>query len=136
MRHPLRYDDNVARLDFAARVSHHRAAAGWAVQNGCHFGVWRRPPPVDDGAPSDQGRATGYDDIAFSSVIMEDAAGACRTGTLLTACRRRVCRRRAASGIATAAAHRPTVDDRDPKLILVHIDHPERIIRDRSLRIE
>jgi hypothetical protein len=51
MRHALRDDDNVARLYFSARVSYHCAAAGRAVQNRCHFGVWRRTLPVDDGAP-------------------------------------------------------------------------------------
>ena len=35
----------------------------------------------------------------------------------------------------TAAPHRPAVDDGDPKLILVHINHPERIIRDGALGI-
>ena len=51
MRHALWDDDNVARLYFTARVSHHCAAAGRAVQDRRHFVVWRRTPPVDDGAP-------------------------------------------------------------------------------------
>ena len=52
MRHAFRDDDNVARLYLTARVSHHRAAAGRAVQNCCHFasGADRLPltrvPPV------------------------------------------------------------------------------------------
>ena len=67
---------------------------------------------------------------------MEYAGGACCTGTLLAACGRWVCRRRSASRIATTAGHRTAVDDRDPQLILIHIDDPQRIVRDRSLRIE
>src|SRR5882762_4423686 len=134
MRHVLRDDDNVTRLYFTARVSHHCAAAGRTVQDCRHFAVWRRTPPVDDGAPCDQGRATRYDDVTLGRIIVEDAGGAFRVRTLLSACRRGVYRR---GGIgATTASHRPAVNDGDTKLVLIHIDHPDRIIWNRALRID
>src|SRR6266566_4432600 len=119
MRHVLRDDDNVTRLYFTARVSHHCAAAGRTVQDCRHFAVWRRTPPVDDGAPCDQGRATRYDDVTLGRIIVEDAGGAFRVRTLLSACRRGVRRRRRIS--TTAASHGPAVDDGDSELIVIHI---------------
>src|SRR4029077_3055187 len=136
MRHTFRDDDNVARFYFSACVSHHCAAAGRAVQNCCYFAVWGGTPPVDDGTPHDQGRAARYHDVTLGRIVMEDARGTCCAGTLLAACRSGACRRRAASGSATAACHGPAVDDGDAKLILAHIDHSERIIRNRALGIK
>src|SRR6266403_4928723 len=126
MGHALGDDDNVARLYFTARVSHHRAAAGRTVQDCRHFAVWRRTPPVSDGAPSNQRRTPRYDDVTLGRIVVEDAGGAFRVRTLLSACRRGVRRRR---GIcATTASHRPAVNDGDAELVLIHIDHPDRII--------
>src|SRR5579872_6015471 len=122
MRHAFRYDDNVARLYCAAGESHHRTAAGRTVEDCRHFAVWRGSPPVDEGTPSDQGRATRYDDVTFSRVIVEYPGGTCRAGTFFAACRSGVCGRRAATGIGTAARHCTAVDDRDPQLVLIHIN--------------
>src|ERR1700680_4247633 len=103
MRHALRDDEDVARLYLTAGVSHHCAAAGRAVQDCRHFVVRRRTPPVDDGAPSDQGRATRYDHVTLGRIVVEDAPGTRRIVALLAACRRWVHRRRSAPGIATTA---------------------------------
>src|SRR5260370_1085234 len=122
MRHALWDNDNVARLYFPALVTNHCAAAGRAIQDGGHFAVRRRTPPVDDGAPSDQGGATRYDDVTLCRIVMENSSGSCCVGTLLAACRRGFPRSRATAtaGVRvhpTAAPHRPTVDDCDTKLI-------------------
>src|SRR5467141_2204567 len=74
MRHALRNDDDVARLYLTARVSHHCAAAGRAVQDCCHLVVWCRTPPVDDAASSDQRRTARYDDVTLGRIVVENAA--------------------------------------------------------------
>ena len=38
--------------------------------------------------------------------------------------------------LATAASHRSAVDDGDPELVLIHIDHSDRIIWNRALCID
>src|SRR5579872_1045275 len=143
MRHALRNDDDVSRLYLMARVSNHCAAAGRAVQDCRDLVLWRRTPPVYDCASSNQRRAARYDDVTLGRIVVENAGGTCHIGTLLAACHRRV-RRRAGIGSTTttgvrvhttAASHRPAVDDGDSELIVIHVDHSDRIIRTRALCI-
>src|SRR5438309_7470879 len=115
----LRNYDHVARFYVAARVSHHGAAAGRAIEDGRHFIIRARTFAVDDGAPRDQSPAARYDDVTLGSIVVDDSVGTCRTGALLAArgarCRRRGVSAACIGGRATAVLG-CTANERDAGL--------------------
>src|SRR5437588_2622874 len=129
----LRNYDHVPRFYLAARISHHGAAAGRAIEDRRHFVIRTRTFPVDDGAPGDESSATRYDDVTLGGIVVEDSRGTRRTGALLAAKLRGArCRRRGVSPARIcggAAFHGSAGNHSDAELILTHIDHSERIIR-------
>src|SRR4029077_6448599 len=83
VRHMLRDDDHVPDFYIAARVSHHRAAAGWSVENRGYFVVCSRTLPIDDGATADQRAAARYYDVALGSIVVKDSVRTRRASPFL-----------------------------------------------------
>src|SRR5260370_18701433 len=73
VRNMLRDDDHVTHFYLAARVSHHRAGAGGAVENRGDFVVCAGTPAVDDGAAGDQGSGARYYDVPLGSIVLKDS---------------------------------------------------------------
>src|ERR1700730_5018319 len=128
-------NDHVSYLYLAACVSHHRTAAGRTVENRGYFVGRTGTFSIDDRASGNQSSASRYDHIALGGIVVEDSIRTRRTRPLLAAPRRRSSVS-AAGGIGVrSASHRSTVHDSDAKLVLIHIDHPDRIVRNRAVCI-
>src|ERR1700674_213121 len=127
-------NDHVSYLYWAACVSHHRAAARRTVENRGYFVGQTGTFSIDDRASGNQSSASRYDHIALGGIVVEDSIRTRRTRPLLAARRRSSAS--AAGGIRVRrrrASHRSTVHDSDAKLVLIHIDHPDRIVRNRAV---
>src|ERR1700722_2637266 len=145
MRNARWNDDNVARPYFTTRESCHGAAAGWAIQNCRDFIVWPGSCSIDNGPPSDERCGSRCNVISLCRVVVEDTRRTLRARSTLAAHFRGALRGRDTGAYITAACALvtnrltsrlgPMVNHGDAQLIASEINHSDRVIGNRALRI-